>query len=482
MQALVLPSHEPIAGGVRTVLDYVAPLQETWPLFRMRLLAVHSHNTWRIVFTQWMARVTGPTAPSIKAAYQQHSIWFDGWVTAPEAWEVLHQLATDGRALWTVPGAPSNLQLHLPSPSASRAGSSLPHEPGGTLLPGQDSAPLRESVPWRLAWAVFWAPYEDGGSDGGEWERAKAAAALEHGYGNFELLVNHLTQAPIGQDARMELEFPLAIEVVRLATAADHSTWEVRCRTPFTPDTLAINGTTESLWSADLPQLALRTVGNASSDGWSGRATFTVPRSALNLILSFRSTDKVPVDLTGVRLRYPINEVWDSREGLAAALFRGGLPEWETDLFNGTGGKLEIALANVLSRLGIPILFAGGETQAPGLDLVALHPMEPHRLAVISCKGGENGFEYKDIRGLRQAASRLRDLMPGWTVDMVAATNMSDEAFIGSRIEREPDLTAYGRSDLRRLWDAATLMEAVQWVWPPSMKPSGPVTWPQEPL
>ena len=470
MKALEFPPAPTIRDGLKSVLDYVAPFRAMWPTFRVRLFAVHVEDSWRVALMQWQASFTNRSESVVRSATQRYSISFDGWIGASQAWQVLRQIETEGQTSWRMPSTPEGTLITLPTSPGSCSGGSLPRELGARFgrrheLPFPDA-----SAPWRLAWADFSAPYQHDGADQRAWEQANDLAAQEHGFGSFQTLANEMPELRDGATARVGLEFPLALEVGRLRTEPNQSRWELRCCDPITPDTVVVNATSETLWAEQLP--VLTTCKGAVLDDWCERATFGVPRSASHLILSFRSTTE-EADLSNVRLRYPVSELPESRAAIGAVLF-GNESAWATTLLEGKGQEFEVALANALSRLKVPVLYGGVVTQSRGCDLVAIHPYEPKRMTIISCKGGKNGLEYGDTRHLLEAATRVRGLMPGWTVNTLAVTNLADEELQASRPTRARDVPVYGRTDLDRLWDAETLAEAVQWVWPPP-SPEGDV-------
>jgi hypothetical protein len=103
-----------------------------------------------------------------------------------------------------------------------------------------------------------------------------------------------------------------------------------------------------------------------------------------------------------------------------------GITRWEQDLTKpavGDGGKLEVALLNALTRLGIPTLFSGrgkqGGTEKYAYDLIALGLFERRSptAILISCKSSYNQPNLGEIGKLSDAVEQVKKLIgPDWSV------------------------------------------------------------------
>ncbi len=102
---------------------------------------------------------------------------------------------------------------------------------------------------------------------------------------------------------------------------------------------------------------------------------------------------------------------------------QAGIQLWTQHLTQrqGNGAKLEVALLNALSRLGIPSFFAGsaasGGPETPVFDLIALglFSNQPPVAVLISCKS-KNQPNLGEIGKLSDDAARVGSLLPDWLV------------------------------------------------------------------
>src|SRR5260370_10920047 len=103
-----------------------------------------------------------------------------------------------------------------------------------------------------------------------------------------------------------------------------------------------------------------------------------------------------------------------------------GIVRWEQDLTKpavGDGGRLEVALLNALTRLGIPTVFSGrgkqGGTEKYAYDLIALGLFERRSptAILISCKSSYNQPNLGEIGKLSDAVEQIKKLLgTDWSV------------------------------------------------------------------
>lgn len=103
-----------------------------------------------------------------------------------------------------------------------------------------------------------------------------------------------------------------------------------------------------------------------------------------------------------------------------------GITRWEQDLTKpaeADGGRLEVALLNALTRLGIPTFFSGrskqGGAEKYAYDLIALGLFERRSPSVIliSCKSSYRQPNLGEIGKLSEAVEQVKQLLePDWSV------------------------------------------------------------------
>jgi hypothetical protein len=146
-----------------------------------------------------------------------------------------------------------------------------------------------------------------------------------------------------------------------------------------------------------------------------------------------------------------------------------------------TGTKLEIALLNALTRLGIPVLFGGdierivlatGEKQhsgpqTPVFDLVALNygsPMRVPTAVLISCKSTTNQPSDIDIRLLSNESAKVRGVLEGWQV-FGALVNLGEPT--ADDYQYRNDIRLWKQSDLQIILNARDHKYIAQFLWTP---------------
>ncbi len=161
-----------------------------------------------------------------------------------------------------------------------------------------------------------------------------------------------------------------------------------------------------------------------------------------------------------------------------------GTEIWTNDLTKPNeenGAKLEVALLNALTRLGVPVLFGGdivkiapatGEKihsgpQTPVFDLVALNygsPMHGPTAVLISCKSSKNQPKHIDINLLADESVKVRQLLLGWQVfgALVTLGNPASDDF-----QYRDDTRIWTQSDLQTILHARAHKYIAQFLWTP---------------
>jgi hypothetical protein len=148
-----------------------------------------------------------------------------------------------------------------------------------------------------------------------------------------------------------------------------------------------------------------------------------------------------------------------------------GITRWEQDLTKpaeNDGGKLEVALLNALTRLGIPTMFSGsskyGGVEKYAYDLIALGLFQRRPTAIlISCKSSYNQPNLGEIGKLSDAADQVKQLLgSGWSVfgTLAVLGNPSLRIFTDQR-----DFRLWKKPHLQAILHAHTAESLDQMLW-----------------
>lgn len=134
-----------------------------------------------------------------------------------------------------------------------------------------------------------------------------------------------------------------------------------------------------------------------------------------------------------------------------------------------SGAKLEVALMNALSRLGIPSFFAGsaasGGPETPVFDLVALgfFSNQPPTAVLISCKS-KNQPNLGEIGKLSDDAVRVGSLLPDW---LVFGTLAVPEEPTAQDFNYRQDIRIWKKSHLQAILHAHERKHIDMLIWTP---------------
>jgi hypothetical protein len=162
-----------------------------------------------------------------------------------------------------------------------------------------------------------------------------------------------------------------------------------------------------------------------------------------------------------------------------------GTDRWEQDLTKAEtdGGKLEMALLNALTRLGIPTLFSGsskyGGTERYAYDLVALRFFEKHQptAILISCKSNYNQPNLGEIGKLCEAVEQVKLLLGSdWSVFGALAILGSTSL---SLFNNQQDYRLWKKPHLQAILHAhnAESLDSMLWTPPQHWNPESESIW-----
>ena len=266
---------------------------------------------------------------------------------------------------------------------------------------------------------------------------------------------------------RYVFDLPLALDVehgiLDRKTGGLHLT--LRSRRPIAPDALQV--TLGAHWSSDAQSHPVD-VEVATESGWSFTNT-TVPYDCGGISIRAPGLDKwlpytIDAPSAEEQARWAVGRLyanaWTER-------VQAGEMRWMRDLVTAQkGARFEVALANALTRLGIPVLFGGeierdgqiGGPATPGVDLVALD-LQWRRASAISLKATVGRLSDKEVQGLLEGVQGLSDELPGWTVIGILACR-APRISLGQYAART-DLRVWSREDLETI-SSAEGSEAIQ--------------------
>jgi hypothetical protein len=257
-----------------------------------------------------------------------------------------------------------------------------------------------------------------------------------------------------------DLPLALAVEHGPLDRQTGELQLTVRSQRPIAPDTIQV--TLGAHWSSDAQAQAVDVEVNAES-GWS-YVTTTIPYDCGGISIWAPVLDKwLPYEVVAPsaaeQARWAVHRLftnaWSER-------IQEGEVRWMRDLTSiHKGARFEIAMANALSRLGIPVLFGGeieregqlGGPATPGVDLIALD-LQSRCAAVISLKAATHSPSEREIEQLLEGVHTLSVELPGWQVIGIHACRAG-----ASQLERfgaRTDLRFWGLEDLELISRAET--------------------------
>jgi hypothetical protein len=456
-----LPQRGTFMQLAGVIARYIAPFEPMWPFYWLKMAAIRDGNTWHLChFT--MAGRWSDTLPIRPVRDLGDAL---AVVNAPFAAADVRQmfatLAQDG-TLTLVPGVTAH------APTMTLATSSCYWQELVPFTP-PEVADVAEQAPWRHLRIADTQSLPSDHERQARLVRAVTRDLEQRNMRSFEALLASRFSAgrhEVNQYSldlfRYVFDLPLALDVEH--GLLDRKTGElqltVRSRRPIAPDTIQV--TPGVHWSSDAQAQTVDVEVNSES-GWSF-VTTTLPYDCGGIsiwapVLNKWLPYEVVAPSAAEQARWAVHRLytnaWSER-------VQEGEVRWLRDLMSiHKGARFEVALANALTRLGIPVLFGGeieregqlGGPATPGVDLIALD-LQSRRASVISLKAAAHSPSEREIEQLLEGVKGLSVELPGWKVIGILACRAP-----ASQLERfatRTDLRVWGLEDLETISRAET--------------------------
>jgi len=463
--------NKTFAQRIAIFTRYIEPFKQMWPFYWLKVAAIRDPQTttWRLRYFSLVGRWSEHkpiqelwhTADSAILAMSQQ-------IDADTAWRLLASLQTSG----TLEPLPGVIIEATPEPDTTL--------PAGSYWQDALSYPLSralEEVAEPAKWLYLYISENKKGEIGkplsGEEKykmEARVRAAVQDdvdllGLNDFAHFCNaYLGLGYSGRDAGCGIDdffyqfnLPLAFRVEREAPdrAANKLPLVVYCQPPLTLEGLEVRPGERPLPNTDTFPVTIET---APAQGWSvGKVT--VPYTCGKVWFKFSTLDKA------LAYEIPLPTREDQLTDVLGSLYQASSPEqgvtkWRRHLLesdqNGNGTNFEIALLNALTRLGMPVFFAGqvqeagagGGTSTAGYDLIVLD-QATRRVTLISAKGSSQVPKDEIGQKLLDAVAGVQRLLPGWSVRGVIACHTPNNKLV--RLKAQTDFKVWGHEDLERI-------------------------------
>lgn len=477
------------------------PFDEMWPYFWLKAAAILDEGQWRLChFTlsgRWSeARPTRELRDKGEALVAASYL-----LTASRAYEMLAMLAQNSKAE-ILPSV-----IAAAPPDTVWSGTSFYWQQHVSLFP-PDIADVAEQPYWQYLLLLDSKDWLSNNAEAhGRIMRTIQADLDERDERSFEsflsarLLGGHYDTTNYSLTRfRYTFDLPLALNVERgtLNRQVGEIPFTVRCRRPL--DMRHVDMTVGPFWSSDAEDVP-KSDEKVFEDGWSA-CTVSIPYGSEKLWMSVPALDKklaseIRHPSRAQELRETVGSIYSKFGAESSAV---GIDRWKHHLLDDTGADFELALANALARLGIPVLFggqvpdsafnsitqpsdalrqaqpgqkaksrSGGGTATPGYDLIALDL--PYKRAVtISAKGSDKTPGYNDVQSILARTKSVASALPGWTVFGIIASHAPLDR-LGSFAGRK-DVRVWSREDLQTISEAdrAEVVNFMLWL-PPWVPP-----------
>ena len=464
---------------VERIIECSRSFEQMWPYFWIKAVAVRDGATWHLYHFYLVGRWSDrePIRRRRDKVEGGAVALVSHLVTASEAWGMLETLAQEGRVsllpdvVAMAPHVPiSNIGSYWKEP--------VPDIPASI-------ADVIEQAPWRYLHIGYTQPWLMSDFD----TQARLQRAIQpdldrRNARSFQaLLMSHFGSGQ-HQANQYSLEMfgyvfdlPLALDVEHgpLDRQTNRLQLTLRCRPPLAVDALQV--TLGKHWSSDADPVPVE-VEVQAAEGWSFAGV------------------TVPYDCGGISIGAPVLDTWLPHEIVAlsaeeqarwavARLYtnawtervQAGEMRWMRDLVTAQkGARFEVALANALTRLGIPVLFGGeierdgqiGGPATPGVDLVALD-LQGRRASAISLKATVGNLSDQEVQGLLEGVNALSSELPGWTVIGILACRAPTTRL--GRFAARTDLRVWGHEDLEAVSKAENAEAIYHLLWLPPWIP-----------
>ncbi len=466
---------------VERIIECSRSFEQMWPYFWIKAVAVRDGATWHLCHFCLVGRWSDgkPIRPTRDKAEGGAVAVVSYLVTASEAWGMLAALAQEGRVSLLPDVVATAPHVTIPNMGCYWK-ESVPVQ----VVPA-DAADVMEQVPWRHLYIGYTQQWLMNDFDTqARLQRAIQPDLDQRNIRSFEELLASRFSRGQYQPNRFSLDrlsyvfdLPLALDVEHgpLDRQTNRLQLTLRCRPPLAVDALQV--TLGKHWSSDADPVPVE-VEVQAAEGWSfARVT-------------------VPYDCGGISIGAPVLDTWLPHEIVApsaeeqarwavARLYtnawtervQAGEMRWMRDLVTAQkGARFEVALANALTRLGIPVLFGGeierdgqiGGPATPGVDLVALD-LQGRRASAISLKATVGNLSDQEVQGLLEGVNALSSELPGWTVIGILACRAPTTRL--GRFAARTDLRVWGHEDLEAVSKAETAESISHLLWLPPWIP-----------
>jgi hypothetical protein len=477
MPRFACPERATFKQLVGAVQNYMAPFEPMWPFYWLKAAAVRDGKTWHLCHFSLVGRWSD--VEPIRPMHDRGSalVIVNGRFTASDVRQLLGKLARNGK-LTLLPGVVARAPTFPLFTTTSYWQEPTPFTP-------PEVTDVVEPAPWRylrLADTQQWLANDLERQT--RIFRAVTADLEQRNMRSFEVLLasrfsvgrQEVNQFGLGL-FRYVFDLPLALNVERGSLDRKTSSLHLslRSRSPIAPDGLKV--TLGAHWSSDARPHPVEVEVDAPS-GWSFVNT-TVPYDCGGISMWAPGLDKwlpyvIDAPSAEEQARWAVQRLytnaWTER-------VQAGEMRWMRDLVTTQrGARFEVALANALTRLGIPVLFGGeierdghiGGPATPGVDLVALD-LRWRRASAISLKATVGRVSEREIQGLLEGVQGLADELPGWTVTGILACR-APRTHLGPFADRT-DLRVWGREDLEAISSAEGSETIRHLLWlPPGMQ------------
>lgn len=466
--------NKPFAERIAIFTKYIEPFKQMWPFYWLKVAAIRDPQTttWRLRYFSLVGRWSEHkpiqelwhTDSAILAVSQQ--------IDAATAWCLLVSLQTSGAFM--LESLPNVIIEATPEPDTTIPSASYWQE-SLSFSQSRVITEVTEPAKWLYLYISDASRREIGKPLAGEEKyimdtRIRAAVQDDVdllGLNDFaHFCSTYLGLGYNGHGAECSIDdffyqfnLPLAFRVEREAPdrAANTLPLVIYCQQPLTLEKLEVRAGERWLPNAEMFPVTVEVT--SAQGGWSVGKVI-VPYTCGKVWFTFSTLDR-PL---AYEIVLPTRE--DQLTDVLGSLYQAnapgqGLAKWRKQLLESDGTNFEIALLNALTRLGMPVFFAGqiqqeagtggGGTSTAGYDLIVLE-QATRRVVLISAKGSPRVPNDEVFQKLLDAVASVQRLLPGWSVQGVIACHTPNNKLV--RLKAQDDFKVWGYEDLERIGQA----------------------------
>lgn len=462
--------NKTFAQRIAIFTKYIEPFKQMWPFYWLKIAAIRDPQTttWRLRYFSLVGRWT-ERKPIQEVFHTNDSaiLAISQQIDADTAWRLLASLQTSG----TLEPLPGVIIEATPEPDTTLPSASYWQE-SLSFTQSRAITEVAEPAKWLYLYISDTNRKEIGKPLAGEEKyvmEARVRAAVQDdvdllGLNDFAHFCNaYLGLGYSGRDAVCgiddffyQFDLPLAFRVEREAPDRATNTLPlvIYCQPPLTLKGLEVRPGERPLPNTDTLPVTIET---APAQGWSVGKVI-VPYTCGKVWFKFSALDK-PLAYV---IPLPTRE--DQLTDVLGSLYQAnsphqGVEKWRKHLLESDGTDFEIALLNALTRLGMPVFFAGqvqeagagSGTSTAGYDLIVLD-QATRRVTLISAKGSPQVPKDEIGQKLLDAVAGVQRLLPGWAVRGVIACHTPNNKLV--RLKAQTDFKVWGHEDLERIGQA----------------------------